>query len=105
MTNPTAPVQDDDAEWLRKHAHDLAYRGHSVFYDGGRAEAEKRLERIADRLSPTPEIGLVEALERAFIFICENCPLGPTNDRTAAGKLIDSLRVPLATAREAIANG
>jgi hypothetical protein len=43
---------------------------------------------------------LFAAFERAFIFICHNCPLGPTNDRTEAGKLIDSLRVPMAAARD-----
>jgi hypothetical protein len=42
---------------------------------------------------------LFDGLERAFLFICNTMPLGPTNDRTEAGKLIDSLRVPLATAR------
>lgn len=43
---------------------------------------------------------LFAAFERTFIFICHNCPLGPTNDRTEAGKLIDSLRVPVAEARD-----
>lgn len=44
----------------------------------------------------------LRAFERAFIFICENHPLGPTNDRTKAGKLIDELRVPLAALRDMV---
>lgn len=50
-------------------------------------------ERTGEFIAAAPEIG--EALSRAFTFICETCPLGPTNDRTAAGKLIDELRLPL----------
>jgi hypothetical protein len=42
---PTAPVQDDDAEWLR--LHNMTY--------GFPAATAARLERIASRLSPTPE--------------------------------------------------
>jgi hypothetical protein len=59
-TNPTAPVQDDDAEWLRN----LAHNDQPYFYAADR----ERLERIASRLSPTPETGLVEALTKCRVF-------------------------------------
>jgi hypothetical protein len=47
-------------------------------------------------MNPHPE--LVDAFRKAFVFICQNHPMGPTNDRTPAGKLIDELRIPLANA-------
>jgi hypothetical protein len=47
-------------------------------------------------MNPHPE--LVDAFRKAFVFICQNCPMGPTDNRTAAGKLIDELRIPLANA-------
>jgi hypothetical protein len=53
----------------------------------------------ATALNAAGHMELRDGLERAFLFICNNMPLGPTNDRTEAGKLIDSLRVPLAKAR------
>jgi hypothetical protein len=71
--------------------------------DGMPIEAEGNLvceladpddDRTGEFIAAAPEIG--DALERAFLFICNTCDLGPTNDRTVAGKLIDSLRVPLA---------
>jgi hypothetical protein len=46
-------------------------------------------------IAAAPELG--DALERAFLFICNTNDLGPTNDRTVAGKLIDSLRCALST--------
>jgi hypothetical protein len=46
-------------------------------------------------IAAAPELG--EALERAFLFICNTNELGPTNDRTVAGKLIDELRGTLST--------
>ncbi|WP_156029885.1 hypothetical protein [Sphingomonas sp. URHD0057] len=51
---PTAPVQDDDAEWLRANIHVMLYDGLAL-QAGVRIAAAKRLERIASRLSPTPE--------------------------------------------------
>jgi hypothetical protein len=61
-TNPTAPVQDDDAEWLLEQAR--RWDDDTVVHRIIRT----RLERIASRLSPTPETGLVEALTKCRVF-------------------------------------
>src|SRR4051812_168106 len=53
---PTAPVQDDDAEWLRQFVWHRGYENGDI----NQSECD-RLEAIASRLSPTPETGLVEA--------------------------------------------
>lgn len=86
--HPTAPVQDDDAEWLREFAGQCRDDAANLEADTDRDDpnrdvytnavkdrrtAADHLERIASRLqpisenqqrrlSPTPETGLVEAL-------------------------------------------
>jgi hypothetical protein len=89
--------RDDDLDWADDNP---AYRVLRI-PKGDYQQLGEFLSR--NRRSAIEE--LVEALrgfETAFTFICNHHPLGPTNDRTEAGKLIDTLRVPLARLREIV---
>ncbi len=64
----SAPVQDDDAEWLRNNAADICYGGIPL-RAGARAEVKNRLLAIAARLST--DTALIELLEEARPYVDE----------------------------------